>query len=105
MMLKFMLFNLQNKNVLQLLFNLDLNLNFDTKNQINMKTAIYYFQQDDKANTAHRPINESANWRLVGCCGTHVPVETILHLLRYQRRTHDEREEESFIDIDYEEVP
>lgn len=104
-MLKFMLFNLQNKNVLQLLFNLDLNLNFDTKNQINMKTAIYYFQQDDKANTAHRPINESANWRLVGCCGTHVPVETILHLLRYQRRTHDEREEESFIDIDYEEVP
>lgn len=70
-----------------------------------MKTAIYYFQQDDKANTAHRPINESANWRLVGCCGTHVPVETILHLLRYQRRTHDEREEESFIDIDYEEVP
>lgn len=103
-MLEFMLFNLQNKNVLQRLFNLDLNLNLDTKNQINMKTAIYYFQQDDKANTAHRPINESANWRLVGCCGTPVPVETILHLLRYQRRTHDEREEDSFIDIDYEEV-
>lgn len=87
------------------MFDLNLDLNLDTKNQINMKTAIYYFQQDDTANTARRSIKESTNWRLVGCCGTPVPVETILHLLRYQRRYPDEREDDSFIDIDYEEVP
>ena len=69
-----------------------------------MKTAIYFFQQDDQVNAARRPSKGPSNWRLVGCCGTPVPVETILHLLRYQRRTHDERKEDSFIDIDYEEV-